>query len=457
MFYYTYPQRGASVAKMPSTGALCNMSALSHALLEASTTGMNAAGSSSDDDNPAKRQRLASMRTVAQRLALWSPQAKWERDELLNSMNTTSYDNRAFYARIAEIRELDRDRMDTERGAMEVANNILINHTPLAPMPAAVPAVVPAAPPPAAGAPGSRQPSPSTDNEEEASPRFSLRNLPEDLTRIPGLYLAQTTVQLADGTRVPEYGLFTSKLIKKHSFILFYTGAWFEKETFDNFEKTKDPADPDDRFTKMERYSLSTSAGTYVLAPPIADGETVPNFEVHPGGAINEPDQRGHTANTYIYETNVNDAVATDEQDRGGENTTLITMPLFACVDIPANTELLWNYGGTYDRVGYTPGPPCFDLQDPKDNPQANKQRLVRNRDIGAVKARARTLWQWPDNTGNVERGDVKKWPEIKGLKLPYDDFKYLVAISPKRTAYDVDQPSTERLSLRTANLQVPG
>lgn len=457
MFYYTYPQRGASrVASMPATGALCNLSTLSHALLEVSTTGMNAAGSSSDDENPAKRQRLANMREVAQRLVLWSLQAKFERDELLSSMNTTEYDNETFYARIAEIREHDRMRMDAERGAMEVANNFLINNRPLASLPAAVPAVVPAVVPAAPQPAGSRQPSPSTDNEE-ASPRFSRRNLPEDLTRIPGLYLAQTTVQLADGTRVPEYGLFTSKLIKKHSFILFYTGAWFEKETFGNFEKTKDPANPDDRFTKMERYSLSTSAGTYVLAPPIADGETTPNFAVHPGGAINEPDQSGHTANTYIYETNVNDAVATDEQDRGGENTTLITMPLFACEHIPADTELLWNYGGDYARVGYTPGPPCFDLQDPRDNPQANKQRLVRNRDIGAVKARARTLWQWPDNMGNVERGDVKKWPEIKGLKLPNEKFKYLVAISPERKAYDVDQPSTELLSLRTANLDVPG
>ena len=81
MFYYTYPQRGASVARMPATGALCNLGALSHALLEVST-GMEAAGSSSnEDDNPSKRQRTEKMIDTLNRLELWSAQAKQEREE----------------------------------------------------------------------------------------------------------------------------------------------------------------------------------------------------------------------------------------------------------------------------------------------------------------------------------------------------------------------------------------
>jgi hypothetical protein len=132
--------------------------------------------------------------------------------------------------------------------------------------------------------------------------------------------------------------------IEAGSFVAFYTGQWFESNTFDRL--------PPQQRESRARFAVEVPEHDVTLSPEV--GATGVDFERHPSAAMNEPPLNGpQLANVFIS------AHVTDLQSA------YLSIGVFTCRRVPANTELLWNYGDTYERVrqrmGYRAAAGCPD------------------------------------------------------------------------------------------------
>ena len=494
MFYYTYPERAASAA---TSSALCNMSALSHALLSV-PTGMQAAGpSSSSDDNPSKRRRTETMETILDGLELWSAQAKQERDELKSVVDALWDDWPQFLERVDMIRETDRERMDIEREAMEAVNETLLDahmnppQSPQQQQPAGrvqIDLITPETSP--------ERESGNTSGEDDPlapmapvppvapMPGLAPFMLPSDLTRIDGLQLKQTSIVYQNGPNMgqplPEYGLFTTRRIEKGAFVLFYTGAFYEKNNW-AAQETNHPL----LSKQLEKYALSTksrrrdrpeskSATQVKLCTPPADPRVSltgpPNLRLHAAAAINEPNKNGDkTSNVYAYDIQVNNVIGQGgipEADDDGDLVSIIGFPIFACRDIEAGEELLWNYGDEYnetrEELGYEAGPGCFDNLTVEEG-----NKLLQSHKRGHAARRLRLIWEHGMDESERKKygviGKQAKEDTSEDLPAPADQQLALArelvgfrAAGGRGDALEKLSQSTQSLSLKAAHLPNP-
>jgi len=148
-------------------------------------------------------------------------------------------------------------------------------------------------------------------------------------------------------------GSFTKEPIKAGDFVIFYTGVFFEKYTW------KCKLDSDVKKALAE-YRIVNSDGLSVAAPmkSFDQGE---NLKKHPAAAANEPG-KGAQANLFPMEG----------QFQTDDGVTHSYFALFACANIKADSELLWDYGDKFDG-GYEKGENCSFQQIHKQN---RKQEL---------------------------------------------------------------------------------
>lgn len=213
------------------------------------------------------------------------------------------------------------------------------------------------------------------DLDEEAGP---------NLTRRPGLYLTDSKVTISSGPRkgqrIGQYGLFTKNKIKAGDFVMFYTGAFFEKYTW----KCKLDSDVKKALTE---YRIKNREGLSIAAP-MKSFDQGQNLTEYPAAATNEPG-KGSKANLYTAEGQF----STDD------GVTHSYFPMFACVDIEAHSELLWNYGNKFDG-GYEKGEDCSDQQINNDNV---KQELWAGLIVKLMHMKGNLSEEQKDNSNHIE------------------------------------------------------
>ena len=155
-----------------------------------------------------------------------------------------------------------------------------------------------------------------------AAPAPAPALLADDGTRVPGLYIAPSSIPGLD-----EPGLWTSTAIAPGAFVAIYTGRVMTEDEHDRLP----PAEQD----AQNKYSLAFKGSPILVLPGAA-----PDLTVHPAAAANEP-PRGGVANALVE---------TQEAEVGGARYAFAA--LFACAaGIPAHTEVLWWYGASYAAV----------------------------------------------------------------------------------------------------------
>ena len=146
-------------------------------------------------------------------------------------------------------------------------------------------------------------------------------------TCIEFLYVSES--RLTDETGKRMLGLYSSKSLTKGDFIGLYTGKWYEE--------------PIDLSPVEEKYTLST--GRYVIVPDIEFGKYRPDPVEFPMAMANEPLSHKRANSTFIpLEIVGSDVIG------GNESDLYEALGLFACQNIRAHTEIVWNYGATYKR-----------------------------------------------------------------------------------------------------------
>lgn len=158
--------------------------------------------------------------------------------------------------------------------------------------------------------------------------------LADDGTRVPGLYIAPSSIPDLD-----EPGLWTSAAIAPGEFIAIYTGRFMTEGEYDRMPPAEQNA--------HTSYALQFKGRPVLVLPGAA-----PDLTVHPAAAANEP-PRGGVANAVVETHGV-------EVD----GVRYVFAALFACAaGIPANTEILWFYGKSYESIrkdlGYKVGRVC--------------------------------------------------------------------------------------------------
>lgn len=145
--------------------------------------------------------------------------------------------------------------------------------------------------------------------------------LSDDGTRVPGLYIAPSSIP---GLREP--GLWSSAKIAPGGLIAIYTGRFVTEDEYERMPMAEQSA--------HSTYALELNGEDVVVLPGGA-----PDLTVHPAAAANEP-PRGGVANALA-----------DTQEAEVDGVHYVFAALFACAaGIPANTEILWSYGKSYDR-----------------------------------------------------------------------------------------------------------
>lgn len=169
---------------------------------------------------------------------------------------------------------------------------------------------------------------PAVENANKLSWDVSKRRNParallaDDGTRVPGLYIAPSSIPGLD-----EPGLWTSAAIAPGGFIAIYTGRFMTEGEYERIPLAEQNA--------HTSYALGFK-GRPVLVLPGAS----PDLTVHPAAAANEPPRGGVT----------NALVETQEAEVNGVR--YVFAALFACAaGIPANTEILWFYGKSYESI----------------------------------------------------------------------------------------------------------
>ena len=149
--------------------------------------------------------------------------------------------------------------------------------------------------------------------------------LADDGTRVPGLYIAPSGIPGLD-----EPGLWTSTAIAPGAFIAIYTGRVMTEDEHDRLP----PAEQD----AQNKYSLAFKGSPVLVLPGAA-----PDLTVHPAAAANEP-PRGGEANALV-----------ETREAEVEGTRYVFAAIHACAaGIPANAEVLWFYGASYEAVRRT-------------------------------------------------------------------------------------------------------
>ena len=160
----------------------------------------------------------------------------------------------------------------------------------------------------------------SDDDEDAPAPAPVL--LADDGTRVSGLYIATSSIPGLD-----EPGLFTSKAIAPGGFVAIYTGRFMTEDEHDRL-----PQAEQDAHTK---YSLAFKGRAVLVLPGAA-----PDLTIHPAAAANEP-PRGGEANALV-----------ETREAEVEGTRYVFAAIHAwAAGIPANAEVLWFYGASYEAV----------------------------------------------------------------------------------------------------------
>ena len=154
------------------------------------------------------------------------------------------------------------------------------------------------------------------------------------------LYVGRTMLLLRNETRFNFFGLFCYRDINPGEFIGLYSGKWIHES--ENFEFGN-------------KFAVTASNGMSV-APP----QQSPNPQIYSIAMANEPQAHGsfNKANAFLRELIFD---RSDIQVPQNINEQIyIGLGLFACDHIPANTEILWFYGESYQpERDYEPGQPC--------------------------------------------------------------------------------------------------
>jgi len=146
--------------------------------------------------------------------------------------------------------------------------------------------------------------------------------LANDGSRRSGLFVAPSGL-----AGLAEPGLWTSGAIAPGAFIALYTGRIMAETDYYNLP----PAEQD----ALNKYALALGGSGVLVLPGAA-----PDLARHPAAAANEP-LRGGVANALVE---------TQEAAVGGAR--YVFAALFACAaGIPAQTEVLWWYGASYEAV----------------------------------------------------------------------------------------------------------
>ena len=139
-----------------------------------------------------------------------------------------------------------------------------------------------------------------------------------------------------EGQPIGEVGLWTRADLQAGALLGFYTG--------------KESDAPD-------KYSVYISED-FVSLTPLEEGNDQPYFLKHPLAAINEPAE-GEIANVFAR---------SELHELAGPSELGVIVPFYTAAPVPANTELKWHYGESYQphRHGYLPGTPAASLPVPK-------------------------------------------------------------------------------------------
>ena len=126
------------------------------------------------------------------------------------------------------------------------------------------------------------------------------------------------------------------------------------------------------------REKAITAADATGVLTPVDEGSTRVDFSKHPFAASNAPTGVAGKAMANMYPR--------PEEFHNEDGRLCMLMVFYAAVDIPAMSELLWNYGSKFDR-NYTHGKPALARDPPHD-----EKRLVK-----ACKARSDIAYIVPE------------------------------------------------------------
>jgi hypothetical protein len=176
------------------------------------------------------------------------------------------------------------------------------------------------------------------DSEPDAAATTPLTPNP---SRRNDLYMRRSKVRDAmTGLPIDELGLFTSVALPAGALVGFYTGHFIDEERY--------TALPERARELLNRYAVGIDEHELTIAPPMAVGANHPDFQMHAMGLINEPSE-GERSNVFAQ---------TRVLDTGYHQVVCVLM--YTCRPIGPNGELLWWYGGAYNRDGrYVPGEGC--------------------------------------------------------------------------------------------------
>lgn len=196
------------------------------------------------------------------------------------------------------------------------------------------------------------------DAGEEIMAMLKLRDVPNgELTWRDNLYIAHSNI-LGIGQ---QPGLFTANPIPEGGFICFYGGTFYQSTEWDKLDNEKRKS--------LEVYAVGVNETSNidtvnVVLVPKRQADNSVNFVENPGAAANEP-KGGDNANAFLQANLWNVAVG----DMAFES--YLAIALYACRDIKADEEILWNYGQAYEHVRkgvpYTAGFPCEAKADTAD------------------------------------------------------------------------------------------
>jgi len=152
-------------------------------------------------------------------------------------------------------------------------------------------------------------------------------------------------------SEISGVGLFTSVALRKDQSIGLWTGRPIPISEY-----------KDDKFG-MEYFYHGREDATVVLTP-VDDVSNRVDFSKHPFAAANEP--------TGVVGNSAANMYPRPEEFLNDDGRMCMLMVFYAAVDIPAMSELLWNYGSAFKR-DYPHGGPAKSR-----DPPHNEKRLVK-------------------------------------------------------------------------------
>lgn len=196
------------------------------------------------------------------------------------------------------------------------------------------------------------------DAGEEIMAMLKPRDVPNgQLTWRDNLYIAHSNI-LGIGQ---QPGLFTAKPIPKGGFICFYGGTFYQSTEWGKLDNEERKS--------LEVYAVGVNETSNIdtvniVLVPKRQADNPVNFVENPGAAANEP-KEGDNANAFLQANLWDVAVGAMAFE------SYVAIALYACRDIEADEEILWNYGQAYEHVRkgvpYTAGFPCEAKADTAD------------------------------------------------------------------------------------------